>query len=73
VMAPVSSRASLYYSKLSVITLRSGILLSVQKQCYVVVSTVTESVEIQWAVKLVCVCVCVNKINRLIMFQKLSI
>jgi hypothetical protein len=38
---------------LSVITFRYDILFPMQKQCYVVLSTITKSVEIQWAVILV--------------------
>jgi hypothetical protein len=38
---------------LSVVTFRYDILFPMQKQCYVVLSTITKSAEIQWAVVLV--------------------
>jgi hypothetical protein len=46
-MATVSSGASLYCLKLSIITSCSDILLLMQKQCYIMLSTVSKSVEIQ--------------------------
>jgi hypothetical protein len=45
VMSAASLEALRYYFKLPVITLCSGILLPVYKQCYVVLSTVTKSDE----------------------------
>jgi hypothetical protein len=52
-MASTSSGTPPLYSKLSVITLCSDILLLIEKPCCVALSTITKSVKIQLALTLV--------------------